>query len=210
MFSCTVSLAKGWVIWKVRTMPAARDLGAPAMPVMSCPSSSTRPLLTGWKPAMQANRVVLPAPLGPISATMRPSSTCSEALSTARRPPKILVSPVTLQHQSCLPRWGAAAPEQVDQAVGQVGDDDDQQAAVQHQRKALDLGQHAGDVTDQRRAAASRPAGRRPCRAADHAHQQHLDRLVDAEHDQSDRCTGNTARRSIPPRRRSRPRSASP
>src|SRR5262245_48650217 len=39
---------------------------------------------------MMENSVVLPAPLGPISAVIRPASTASETLSTARRPPKRL------------------------------------------------------------------------------------------------------------------------
>src|SRR5207249_4036894 len=49
-----------------------------------------RPSLGGRNPLMMENSVVLPAPLGPISAVIRPASTASEALSTARRPPKRL------------------------------------------------------------------------------------------------------------------------
>jgi hypothetical protein len=94
MFSCTLSLAKGCVIWKVRTIPR-RAMRCTGQPVISCPSKVTLPVLTGRKPAMHANSVVLPAPLGPISATMRPSSTFSDASSTALRPPKILVRPCT-------------------------------------------------------------------------------------------------------------------
>ena len=37
---------------------------------------------------MTANSVVLPAPLGPISAVMRPSVADSETLLTASKPPK--------------------------------------------------------------------------------------------------------------------------
>src|SRR2546430_15705004 len=39
---------------------------------------------------MMENSVVMPAPWGPISAVIRPASTASETLSTARRPPKRL------------------------------------------------------------------------------------------------------------------------
>src|SRR5882762_483115 len=43
---------------------------------------------------MQLNRVVLPAPLGPIRANTSPSSTSKLTLSTATRPPKRLVTPL--------------------------------------------------------------------------------------------------------------------
>src|SRR5438132_12758480 len=49
-----------------------------------------RPSLGGKNPLTMENSVVLPAPLGPISAVIRPASTASETLSTARRPPKRL------------------------------------------------------------------------------------------------------------------------
>src|SRR6266849_566361 len=44
---------------------------------------------------MQLNIVVLPAPLGPMSANTSPSSTSKLTLSTATRPPKRLVTPLT-------------------------------------------------------------------------------------------------------------------
>src|SRR5229473_1850704 len=44
---------------------------------------------------MQLNIVVLPAPLGPMSANTSPSSTSKLTLSTATRPPKRLVRPLT-------------------------------------------------------------------------------------------------------------------
>ena len=91
MFSRTLILAKGWVIWNVRTMPAAQILCG-ASPVMSLPSKATRPASGVWKPAMAANSVVLPAPLGPIRPTISPCRTSSDAWSTAFRPPNDLES----------------------------------------------------------------------------------------------------------------------
>src|SRR5438445_13360761 len=44
---------------------------------------------------MQLNIVVLPAPLGPMRANTSPSSTSKLTLSTATRPPKRLVTPLT-------------------------------------------------------------------------------------------------------------------
>src|SRR5215471_10366659 len=49
-----------------------------------------RPSVGGKNPLMMENRVVLPAPLGPISAAMGPVSMATEASSTANRPPKRL------------------------------------------------------------------------------------------------------------------------
>src|SRR3954452_6270581 len=47
-----------------------------------------RPLLGGRKPEMIENKVVLPAPFGPISAVMRPGKAANDAWFTASRPPK--------------------------------------------------------------------------------------------------------------------------
>src|SRR6185436_6819000 len=47
-----------------------------------------RPSLGAMKPVMMANSVVLPAPLGPISAVMQPASAVNDARLTASRPPK--------------------------------------------------------------------------------------------------------------------------
>ena len=44
------------------------------------------------RPARQLNRVVLPAPFGPMSPVIDPSGTVNETPSTARWPPKALVS----------------------------------------------------------------------------------------------------------------------
>ncbi len=78
MFSATVSPAKGWTIWKVRAMPRrARRCGASA--VTSCPSNRTCPSLGVRKPEIIPNRVVLPAPFGPMSPVIEPAGTASEA-----------------------------------------------------------------------------------------------------------------------------------
>src|SRR5579862_9887891 len=49
-----------------------------------------------------ANKVVLPAPLGPIRAVMRTASTSSETLSTASNPPKRLLTPSTRSSGSAM------------------------------------------------------------------------------------------------------------
>src|SRR6202043_3182747 len=61
-----------------------------------------RPLLGVRNPLIIANKVVLPAPFGPISAVMRPDWTSSETLSTAINPPKRLLTPSTRSSGSAM------------------------------------------------------------------------------------------------------------
>ena len=74
MFWRTVCCANGWTIWKVRVMPSLA-LRCGSRPVMSSPWKRTRPLSGLRKPDISANSVVLPAPLGPISAHRLPGGT---------------------------------------------------------------------------------------------------------------------------------------
>src|SRR6202165_213666 len=53
-----------------------------------CPSTSTVPPLGRYTRVMTLKRVVLPAPLGPMSATTCPASTLKETRSSATTPPK--------------------------------------------------------------------------------------------------------------------------
>src|SRR6185312_8467689 len=143
MFSRTLMRAKGWVIWKVRTMPAAQ-IRCGARPVMSRPSSTMRPASGLWKPAMAANSVVLPAPLGPIRPTISPMRTSSDALSTAFRPPNAFDRSRTSSM--------ATPSQQAGEAVGQARDDDDQHDAVDDQAERLDVlerREHASGVACQ-------------------------------------------------------------
>src|SRR5687768_7385844 len=86
-FSPTVSVGKRFEIWNVRVSPSAarRCVG---MRVTSRPNNSMRPSVTGSAPAIRLNSVVLPAPLGPMSARRSPGRTASSTPSTARSPPK--------------------------------------------------------------------------------------------------------------------------
>src|SRR6185312_8123949 len=181
MFSRTLMRANGWVIWKVRTMPAAQ-MRCGARPVMSWPCRVMRPVSGLWKPAMVANSVVLPAPLGPIRPTISPERTSSEAWSTALRPPNALESARTSSM--------AAASEQAGEAVGQAGHDQDQHRAVDDQAERLHVLEHGEDAGGGARQLIDRGEGDRADQraedgadAAHHADQQHLDRLVDAEGD---------------------------
>src|SRR3984957_6950410 len=53
-------------------------------------------------PLIIANKVVLPAPFGPIRAVMHPDWTLSETLSTASNPPKRLLTPSTRSSGSAM------------------------------------------------------------------------------------------------------------
>ena len=64
----------------------------------SRPCSSTRPL-ERTKPVMASMKVVLPAPLGPISPTRLPSGTSSSTSTSAWTPPKLTDTPSCAQRR---------------------------------------------------------------------------------------------------------------
>jgi hypothetical protein len=73
-FSNTLRRGKPRAIWNVRTRPTDA-IRSGRQPVMSWPSNATVPESGGTTPETQLNKVVLPAPFGPISPVMRPGST---------------------------------------------------------------------------------------------------------------------------------------
>src|SRR4051794_21398031 len=92
-FSRTSRSGKTFDTWKVRPMPArVRRKGG--VPVMSTPSSSTRPVVGRSRPDTRLNSVVLPAPFGPITASSSPSRTSSPTSATIVAPP--MTSPRSL------------------------------------------------------------------------------------------------------------------
>ena len=70
-FSRTVSVENSWAIWKVRSRPLWKS-ACGERPVISSPSSQTRPEVGGKRPAMTLNSVDLPAPFGPIRPVIEP------------------------------------------------------------------------------------------------------------------------------------------
>src|SRR6476646_2720022 len=142
MFSRTLRRANGCVSWKVRTMPW-RQMLCGARPVTSRPPKRTLPESGTTKPFSAANRLVLPAPLGPINPAIEPSATSRLAPSSARTPPNVFVRART---SSTRP----SPPERVDQSVRQEADHDHQQGAIDDERKALRVGHGASPLADQR------------------------------------------------------------
>ena len=70
-------------------MPTSHTLSA-RRPVMSAPARRTLPESGCIAPAIRLKHVVLPAPFGPISATIPFSGTLNDTSATARRPRKLL------------------------------------------------------------------------------------------------------------------------
>src|SRR5688572_19819724 len=77
--------AKGFTSWKVRPMPAAQTWSGRRPPMLFF-SKMISPESGAKTPATMLKIVVLPAPLGPIRATIEPSGTEKLASCTARRP----------------------------------------------------------------------------------------------------------------------------
>ena len=90
-FSRTVRFGKRRASWKERRRPAPTRASGPRCE-MSSPKSSVVPRLGRTKPEMTSNRVVLPAPLGPMKPRARPSSRVKLTSFTARMPPKETVT----------------------------------------------------------------------------------------------------------------------
>src|ERR1700740_2143909 len=63
--------------------------------VTSSPPKTTAPLFGRSAPEMQLTSVVFPEPLGPISPKRSPLRISTLILSSATKPPKVLVSPST-------------------------------------------------------------------------------------------------------------------
>src|SRR6476620_9856102 len=145
-----------------------------------------RPSLGGRKPEMIENRVVLPAPFGPIRAVMRPGKAVNEASFTASRPPNRLETLSTWSKASATARLrclcfsedpAMQAGEDANDASRRKGDDEDQHAAINDEietRRAAghELGQFAERLDHQ---CAEQRTEHRPD-AADDRRKQRLDR----------------------------------
>ena len=74
------------VIWKVRPTPR-RQMWRGLSPIRLQPSNSALPLSAAIWPFNRLKQVVLPAPLGPISASNSPEATLKLTAFTACTPP---------------------------------------------------------------------------------------------------------------------------
>ena len=90
-FSSADMRANSCGIWKVRSRPRAKRRWA-GRRVTSRPSNRMAPPSAGQAPVTMLNRVVLPAPFGPMSPVTVPASTVRLHRSTAHSPPKRLIA----------------------------------------------------------------------------------------------------------------------
>src|SRR5450755_3649462 len=111
-----------------------------------------RPPVGVRKPVISANNVVLPAPLGPITAVMLPLSTVSDASRTASSPPNRLEMPSTAKiglSMRSLPRFlgrplqqPAQPRDNVGHATRGKGDHQNQHDAIDHEIEAGNVASH--------------------------------------------------------------------
>src|SRR6185437_9533842 len=164
--------------WKVRASPS-RARASGGWRVTLWPEKATLPEVTGKSPVRQLKKVDLPAPLGPIRPRMSPSSTDTEASSTALKAPNALT---TLRASISTAHDLAAIEQRQEPARQETGDDHDDRA-IDHEGEARALAaqiavrqlleRHQDQRTDQR-------AEQLTC-AAEGGHHHHLDRDQDAE-----------------------------
>src|SRR5215813_2017938 len=175
MFWNTVRRGKMLVRWKERPMPS-RQRSCGAMPVMSRPFNTTSPASGRRWPVMRLNRVVLPAPLGPMIALIEPGATVKLTPLTARKPPKLLVMPRTSS------TGGPPLPlRRAHQALGRPGEaarkyeEQEDENGAQHERPVLRVGDDLLVQQDEDERAHARP--HEGAHAAQERHDQHLGRL---------------------------------
>ena len=88
MFSSTLRSGSSFTCWKVRARPsAATRRGGKCL--AGAPNRRMCPELGGSTPLTTLNSVVLPAPFGPISATISLACTVKLTSRFAARPPKL-------------------------------------------------------------------------------------------------------------------------
>ena len=160
------------------------------MRVMSRPNSATEPLSGASSPVMRLNRVVLPAPFGPMISRRSPGATLRLTLVVTRKPPNdlhrlptasagaVMASAPWRTPPSCRPCSSAGSPQprRARQPHGarhqpfRHEDDDGDEDGAEHEIPARDVGAHHVLDDDDQRRADDRPEQRSGA-AGDH-HQQ--------------------------------------
>src|SRR5690606_13052631 len=109
MFSSTESMLSAFVSWNVRICPSCETLNA-GIPERAVPLNDHSPEFGLSKPDSRLNRVVLPAPFGPMRAVMMPRWISRWSTSTAERPPNCRVTLSTIMIGSVLATPGTWSP----------------------------------------------------------------------------------------------------
>src|SRR5262249_1992859 len=115
---------------------------------MSAPLKTTRPGVGGSKPLMRWPIVLLPEPFGPMRPTISPRPTARSIPSTARTPPKCLVSPrrsstgaiLARDHQPLEGKHGPGVEQSARAHIHREHDQPAEQqiAPIAHEAKTLD------------------------------------------------------------------------
>src|SRR5262249_10638585 len=135
--------------WNVRPIPSRAWVAALAR-VTSMSENTIRPAVGGMSPATQLKNVDLPAPFGPISPTISPSSTYRFALASAPKRPKLRETSRALSSMAHLDGFAPAQPAlrylapQVEQPARLKPGQDHDDAAVE------DVGQPRAAAAKQR------------------------------------------------------------
>src|SRR6185437_7535318 len=194
-FSKTVSLGKILVRWNERPMPMPQ-MRCGGMPVISRPSSSTRPAVGGRWPVMRLNSVDLPAPFGPMTAAICPAATARSTSATARKPAKDLLSPCT--SSTGAPPGPASQPpyacnETADDAAGE-DEKQHQQDDAEHERPVFRVG---GDlVVEQNERSGADHGPPEMLHAAEDGHDHHFGRFRPVDEIGEDAAAGDAEERS--------------
>src|SRR5680860_976910 len=171
-FSQTLNPSKMLMSWNERLIPRWQ-MRYGATPVMSSPLKSTLPSSGCRCPVITLKSVVLPAPLGPITATMLPGCTCRLASLSAGKPAKDLSIPSTCNMLlSCRPPQGHGGPLLLQIAQNPLWHEehDGHQHRPQYQQPVLRLGTDEIAQKPHGQGAHGRaPEGvHAPCQAHDH------------------------------------------
>src|ERR1700682_584454 len=161
------------VIWNERARPLRARLGAGSA-VMSSPAKTMRPASGRRLPARWPMKVVLAAPLGPITACVSPWRPSKSMPSLARSAPKLFVRPLT-SSIGFMEDSGETALEE-DHREHQQGAEDDLPVLGPAFEDLLDEHQREG-------------AGQRPCdarNAAEDHHEHEVARLHPAHEPRGD------------------------
>src|SRR5262245_15130258 len=126
-----------FVRWNERPMPS-RQMSCGARPVTSRPSSTTVPVSGLRWPVTRLKNVVLPAPLGPMMAAIRPRSTFTLTPPTAMKPSKLLRTSRT-SSTACAPQPARECLRRAGQTAGEHEEQHDEDHA-QHERPGLRIG----------------------------------------------------------------------
>src|SRR6516225_660076 len=144
---------------------------------ISLPRSSTRPPEGRKAPVITLNRVVLPAPLGPMKPQISFSGTSKLTSRKAATPPKYLVSVFTSRIFTSSPEEPS---QQSHQAVGLEQNNKDQQPAIEQQMEVGKVGNQLLFHRTKDHSAQHRSPNRAD--ATDHRHQQNGNAGLEGEH----------------------------